>query len=341
MLVIETRSLGPHIEQVMWPALGTERHDPADSIEQGKRMLTARERCYNRPTMILHPRRRRPRQNFFTAGVLVAALSGAGCTSGYFQSASAVEALPGMPSAVVTPLHYFESGRQSVRDYMAGQPDLSEIAARAMAACVRFEVRIAQQGSSYTEVMGSGFLIANGRYVLTSGHSLAGASPISILVTLADGRSFDAEVVKSSYKEFGSTNLDLALLRLDTADDLPSLEISEPRSGETVIILGYPGKHGVNRDGLVVSGHAYRYDPLDPLVTLAVVESVSPVVLRPLTGSIPTGGMSGSPVIDSNGRAVGIFNQVRTTPEKNGVLYAYGAASSLDWWTEISKIVGR
>jgi S1-C subfamily serine protease len=286
-------------------------------------------------------RRREPRPELLPTALFVAALSCAGCASGYFQDASTVEALPSLSSAVVTPLHYFEGGRQSVRDYMLGHPDLSEIAARAMAACVRLEIRVSQQGSSYTEVQGSGFLITDGRYVLTSGHSLTNSSPLSIRVTLADGQSFDAEVVKSNFDEFASTNLDLALLRVDTARALPSLEIGEPRSADTVIVPGYPGKHGVNRAGLIVSGQAYRNAPLQPLVALAVVEGVSPIVLRPLAGSIPTGGMSGSPVIDSSGRAVGIFNQVVTTPEKNGVLYSYGASSSLEWWSEISRIVGR
>ncbi|MFT4542067.1 MAG: S1-C subfamily serine protease [Planctomycetota bacterium] len=246
-----------------------------------------------------------------------------------------------MSSAVVTPLHYFQGGRQSVREYMVGHPGLSEIAVQSLAACVRLEIRVSQQGSSYTEVQGSGFLIGKGRYVLTSGHSLANSSSLSIRVTLADGQSFDAEVVKSSFDEFASTNLDLALLRLDTVKALPSLEIGEPRSADTVIVPGYPGKHGVNPAGLIVSGQAYRNSPLQPLITLAVLESVSPISLRPLAGSIPTGGVSGSPVIDSRGRAVGIFNQVVTAPEKDGVLYSYGASSSLEWWPEISKIVGH
>jgi len=90
--------------------------------------------------------RRELRPDFLLTALLFAALSSAGCASGCYQRAATVEALPGLSSAVVTPLHYFESGRQSVRNYLVGQPDLSEIAARSMAACVRIEVRITQQG---------------------------------------------------------------------------------------------------------------------------------------------------------------------------------------------------
>ena len=46
--------------------------------------------------------------------------------------------------------------------------------------------------------------------------------------------------------------------------------------------------------------------------------------------------MSGSPILDSSGRAVGIFNQVGTFPEKDGVTYTYEASSSLEWPPEIT-----
>ena len=55
-------------------------------------------------------------------------------------------------------------------------------ARRSTAACVRIEIRIAVQGSDYTEVQGSGFLIGR-RRVLTSGHSLSQGAPHSIRVT--------------------------------------------------------------------------------------------------------------------------------------------------------------
>ncbi|MFT4511514.1 MAG: S1-C subfamily serine protease [Planctomycetota bacterium] len=249
--------------------------------------------------------------------------------------------LPGLSSVVVTPLHYLESGRQSVRAYFDMRPELGEIADRSMAACVRLEVRVAQQGSTYSEVQGSGFLIAGGRYVLTSGHSLTNSNPVSIKVTLADGRAFDAKVVQSSFDEFASTNIDLALLRLDTEEELPSLEIGEPRSGDTVFVLGYPGKHGLNQAGLVVSGQAYSNESLKPLITVAVIDGASPIAMSPVAGSVPTGGMSGSPVVNSSGRAVGIFNQVVTTPGRDGVTYSCGASSSLEWWSKISKVVGQ
>jgi len=278
--------------------------------------------------------------NLLASVVLAAAATCAGCASGFYQDAATVGAMPVTSPSVVTPLHYWESSRQVVGDYLERHPELAQVAERSRAACVRLEVRVAQQGFSYTEVQGSGFLVG-GRYVLTSGHSLVGHTPSSIRVTLEDGRAFDATVVESSFAAFASTNVDLALLKVATDEDLPSLEVGAPTSGEAVIALGYPGKHGVNRAGLVVSGQAYREEPLRPLAAVAVVEDTSPVVLRPVAGSIITGGMSGSPVIDGDGRAIGILNQVSSYPDKDGVRYTYEASSSVEWSETITKLIGR
>lgn len=191
------------------------------------------------------------------------------------------------------------------------------------------------QGLSYIETQGSGILLGKGRHILTSGHSFDRGSAGGIQVTFVDGRSFSAKVVRSSFDEFGETNADLALLELATGEPLIGLAISHARVGEVVTLVGYPGKHGINSDGQVVHGQAYKNEPLEPLTVVAQVESVSPVVLRVVAGAIPTGGMSGSPVIDVDGRLVGIFNQVASTPERSGVWYELQASSSQEWPTEI------
>ena len=266
-------------------------------------------------------------------------LSGA-CTTGHYQDAAAVDGMPGEAPLIITPLHYWETSRQVVREFIEGQDDLQAIVAQSRAACVRLEVRVAHQGSNYTEIQGSGFLV-RGRFVLTSGHSLAGATDAEIRVTLADGRGFDAQIIEASFDEFSSSNADVALLEVMTDEDLPSLPIADPRSGETVLALGYPGKHGVNRAGHVVNGNAYGDAPLQPLAVVAAVEDDSPVVLRPLAGAIITGGMSGSPVIDVRGCAIGILNNVTTYPDVDGVLYTYEASSSLVWGPTVEGLSVR
>ena len=60
---------------------------------------------------------------------------------------------------------------------------------------------------------GSGFIIDRAGYILTNHHVIEAAQRIT--VTLADGRSFRAEVVGAD------AAIDVALLRVDGAPDLP------------------------------------------------------------------------------------------------------------------------
>ncbi len=81
--------------------------------------------------------------------------------------------------------------------------------------------------------VGTGSIIDKEGHILTNNHVIDGAQ--RILVTLSDGRGFEAELVG------GDAALDIAVLRID-ADDLVPIPIGESsklRVGDAVIVIGH------------------------------------------------------------------------------------------------------
>src|SRR5258706_10973784 len=137
--------------------------------------------------------------------------------------------------------------------------------------------------------VGSGFIFASDGQILTNAHVVAKARRVK--VTLADGRTFDASLVGSE------PDVDIALLRIG-ADHLPVAELGRGplRVGQLVIAVGNP--YGLNWT-----------------VTTGVVSALGRTLPGPgprkMTDLIQTDtsinpGNSGGPLVDSNGRVVGI-----------------------------------
>src|SRR5215471_13091806 len=137
--------------------------------------------------------------------------------------------------------------------------------------------------------VGSGFIFASDGQILTNAHVVTNAQRVK--VTLADGRTFDASLVGSE------SGVDIALLRIG-ADHLPVAELGRGplRVGQLVIAVGNP--YGLNWT-----------------VTAGVVSALGRTLQGPgiakMTDLIQTDtsinpGNSGGPLVDSNGRVVGI-----------------------------------
>ena len=137
--------------------------------------------------------------------------------------------------------------------------------------------------------LGSGFIFASDGQILTNAHVVAQARRIH--VTLADGRTFDAGLVGSD------TEVDVAVLRIG-ADRLPVAELGRTalRVGQLVIAVGNP--YGLN--WTVTAG-----------VVSALGRTLEAPGVRKMTNLIQTDtsinpGNSGGPLVDSQGRVVGI-----------------------------------
>lgn len=137
---------------------------------------------------------------------------------------------------------------------------------------------------------GSGLAITPDGYVLTNWHVISRAR--SVRARLADGGSHPARVVG------GDERTDLAVVRVD-GDDLPTLPLHddvEPRVGQLVLAIGNPLS-------------------LERSVSLGVISAVDRSLSRrregPLEGLIQTDaavnpGNSGGPLVDAEGRTIGI-----------------------------------
>lgn len=137
--------------------------------------------------------------------------------------------------------------------------------------------------------LGSGFIFASDGQILTNAHVVSQARRIR--VTLADGREFDAGLVGAD------SEVDIAVVRVG-ADHLPVAEMSRQalKVGQLVIAVGNP--YGLN--WTVTAG-----------VVSALKRTLDAPGIRKMTNLIQTDtsinpGNSGGPLVDSQGRVVGI-----------------------------------
>jgi serine protease Do len=246
------------------------------------------------------------------AGGTAALVTGplAGSTGGATKSASA-------PAAVTTATG---SGATSVS---ASEPALTDV----VAAVRDSVVTITSEGVSSRGLLsipstgvGSGIVLTSNGYILTNRHVVEGASQ-SLTVELADGRQFNATVVKIS------SDQDLALIKID-AGGLTAAKIgdaSKLQVGETAIAIGSPlgtFTESVTRGIISATGRT---------ITVQDESSGRPETLTGLlqTDAAINPGNSGGPLLNASGAVIGINTAVSTQAEGLGFAIPISSASSL------------
>lgn len=139
--------------------------------------------------------------------------------------------------------------------------------------------------------LGSGFIISEDGYILTNRHVIDGADTVE--VRLNDRRVFDAKVIGSDKAS------DVALIKIE-ADDLPTVKIgksSELDVGEWVLAIGSPFGFDYSVTAGIVSAKG-RSLPSENYVPFIQTD----VAINP--------GNSGGPLINMNGKVVGINSQI-------------------------------
>jgi serine protease Do len=158
----------------------------------------------------------------------------------------------------------------------------------------------AQQG------LGTGFVIDKSGLIATNLHVIGEARPIS--VQTADGKSLAVKAIHASDRA-----LDLAILQVDSTE-LPPLKISDekPADGEAVVVMGNPQglKHSV------VTGVISGVREIDERNMLQLAIPVEP-------------GNSGGPVVDLQGRVLGVVTMKSAVTENLGFAVAASDLNSL------------
>jgi serine protease Do len=150
---------------------------------------------------------------------------------------------------------------------------------------------------------GSGFIVSEDGYILTNNHVVADADKIE--VTLADGKSFPAEVVGTD------PTFDLAVIKID-AKNLPVLELGdsdEIRVGEWVVAIGNPYgfESSVTVGVISAKNRSVRAKNLNFDGFLQTDAAINP-------------GNSGGPLLDLDGNVVGINTAI--IPYAQGIGFA-------------------
>jgi serine protease Do len=171
---------------------------------------------------------------------------------------------------------------------------------------------------------GSGVLVSSDGLILTNNHVVSGADRITI--TLWDKRVFDATVVGTD------PTTDMALILIDVGG-LPAAQLGNSdglRVGEWVLAIGNPGfRNSSTLDFTVTSGIvSAKGRPLD-VIQNDLYTGGDPVAARYAiedfiqTDAAINPGNSGGPLIDLDGRVVGINTAIASV---NGVNQGYGFA---------------
>ncbi|WP_256838071.1 S1C family serine protease [Ornithinimicrobium faecis] len=159
---------------------------------------------------------------------------------------------------------------------------------------------------------GSGVVWDESGHIVTNAHVVAGAEKVQ--VTLADGRSYDAEVAGSD------PSTDLAVLTLTSPpDDLHPISVGDDQDlgvGDPVMAIGNP----LGLSGTVTTGIVSALDR--PVTTEAAgeggaqpgaMQQAEPVVTNAIqTSAAINPGNSGGALVDSNGALIGINSSIAT-----------------------------
>src|SRR3954471_14196519 len=152
--------------------------------------------------------------------------------------------------------------------------------------------------TSQGDALGSGFVIDTQGHIVTNDHVVDGASSIS--VEFDDGASYDATLVGA-----------------DASTDVAVIKVDAPSSELTPLQLGDSSAVGVG-DAVVAIGSPLG---LDETVTSGIVSALHRTITSPNNFSIPDAiqtdaainhGNSGGPLLDLEGRVIGINSQIES-----------------------------
>jgi S1-C subfamily serine protease len=185
---------------------------------------------------------------------------------------------------------------------------MENIYQRANPSVVYIEVTEQQQtrrrGSVTVSASASGFIVDKQGHIVTNDHVVAQATDVK--VTFADGTTTQATVLKED------SSHDLAVIKVDVpADSLTPVELGDSsalRPGQRVEAIGNPfGLVGTMTEGIVSAVGRALPTSMDPNGSLSKGDIIQ-------TDAAINPGNSGGPLLDSNGRVIGVNTAMELNP---------------------------
>lgn len=177
----------------------------------------------------------------------------------------------------------------------AGPADFTEVVPASVAATVQVTAKVRDEWGQPGRSTGSGAIVSSNGYIVTNYHVVRGGEGVT--VTLSNHRVLNAKIAGTD------ATADLAVLKVD-AQNLPYFTYGnsdELKVGEWVLAIGYPlGLESTVTQG-IVSAKGGNFIQTDAAVNL---------------------GNSGGPLIDRNGKLIGI-NAALTTSTGAYVGYSF------------------
>ena len=171
--------------------------------------------------------------------------------------------------------------------------------------------------------MGSGTIVSDDGYILSNYHVVADAD--SIQVTLADRRTYQAKVIG-----FDSL-IDIALLKVE-AQKLPTVQLADSdrlQIGDWVLAIGHPLGMGSTLTHGIVSALGRQAGVLNPTSDEENRYAIESFIQ---TNAVINPGNSGGPLLDLQGRVVGINTAIST---RTGYYIGYGLAVPINLAREV------
>ena len=175
--------------------------------------------------------------------------------------------------------------------------------------------------------LGSGFLVSSDGYIVTNNHVVADADVINVTFDAANGKekNLKAKLVGSDEET------DLALLKVDAEGPLPFLAFGDSdalKVGEWLLAIGNPFglDHTVTAGILSAKGRNIRSGPFDNF--LQTDASINP-------------GNSGGPLLNSDGRVVGINTAIIASGQGIGFAIPSNMAADIIEQIKSGKKVSR
>ncbi len=171
---------------------------------------------------------------------------------------------------------------------------------------------------------GSGFIVSEGKFVITNNHVIKGAKQIAV-------RNGLGIISKAKVAEI-SKDYDLAILELDKPYDedfaIPAKDFEDPAEGVDVLSIGYPMTGFFGND--------------KPVITQGIISKVFDDEKGVfLTTTDINSGNSGGPIINLNGEVVGVsaaaLNKLAVTLVTGNIPTSMGVAIKSNMLKEVFK----